>query len=242
MIAEQFSQDALAGNLANLNTVGYKQDSPTFKALQEMALKRLESGGRTSIGAIGMGVAFDHTDTDMGAGALAHTGNDLDLALIGTGFFSVMTPQGERYTRDGQLHIQPGPKGPNGGRNAFLADASGNQVLGLKGPIVVGDAKKVVVGPQGDVLVDDKVVDRLKLVSGLDASFKKAGGNLFTASGPLGASTATLQSGCLEQSNVSAIAGMVKMITIQRAYEAAQHAITSQDETLGKSVNEVGRI
>jgi flagellar basal-body rod protein FlgF len=241
MIAEQFVQDTLAGNLANLNTVGYKQDAPTFKSLQDLALKRIEGGTRTPVGSIGMGVAFDHTSTSMAAGALAKTGNDLDAALVGNGFFTVNTPLGERYTRAGQFHLQPDGKGADGKPAAFLADDAGNKVMGLKGPIQVGDVKKIAIGQQGDVVVNDQVVDRLKLVNGPDGSFEKAGGNLFTAKGALTPSTATVQSGVLEQSNVSAITGMVQMIAVQRAYEAAQHAITSQDDSLGKAVNEVGR-
>jgi flagellar basal-body rod protein FlgG len=242
MIAGQFVQDALAGNLANLNTVGYKQDTPSFKALQDMALKRIEGGQRTAIGAVGMGSAFDHTTTSMAAGVLAHTGNDLDLALVGSGFFSVATPQGERYTRAGQFHVQPAGKDATGKPVSYLADDNGDKVLGLKGAILLGDAKEVTVGPQGDVLVDGKVVDRLKLAGGPDANFEKVGGNLFTAKGAVTASKATVQSGTLEQSNVSAITGMVRMITVQRAYDAAQRAITAQDDSLGKSVNEVGRV
>lgn len=242
MIAEQFVQDTLAGNLANINTVGYKQDTASFKALQDMALKRIEGGNRTPVGAIGLGVAFDHTRTSMAAGALAKTGNDLDLALVGGGFFTVRTPEGDRYTRAGQFHLQPSGRGPDGKPTAILSDDNGNQVIGKTGPVTVGDFKKIAIGQMGDVLVDDKTVDRLKLVNGPDIAFEKAGGNLFTAKGPLTDSKATVQSGYLEQSNVSAITGMIRMITTQRAYEAAQRAITSQDETLGKTVNEVGRI
>ncbi len=242
MIAGQFVQDTLAGNLANLNTIGFKQDSPTFKALQDMALKRMEGGRRTPVGSIGMGVTFDHTDTSLAAGALAKTENPLDMALVGGGFFSVQTPQGEQYTRAGQFHLQPAGKGPDGKPIGFLSDDAGNKVLGLKGPISLGNYKQLAIGPQGDIQVDGKTIDRLKLVSGAAGTFEKVGGNLFTAKGPVAASAATVQSGYLEQSNVSAISGMVKMITVQRAYEAAQHAITSQDETLGKIVNEVGRI
>src|SRR5579872_1501829 len=171
MLAAQFVQDALAGNLANLNTVGYKQDTPTFRALQSMALRRYESGvpGGAPIGSIGLGAAFDHTQTSMSAGPLVATSNPLDLALSGPGFFSLQTPQGERYTRAGQFHAQPAGKAPDGKQLAYLEDDNGNRVLGLKGPINVGSATRLSIDAQGNVMDNGVVLDRLKLITGPDA-------------------------------------------------------------------------
>jgi flagellar basal-body rod protein FlgF len=239
MLAEQFVQDALAGNLANINTTGYKQDVPTFRALQEMALSRLQGAPSrgTTIGSLGMGTAFDHTDTDMLAGPVVQTENPLDVAFIGGGFFTIQTPQGERYTRDGHFHLQVVDK-----TTAYLANESGQYLLGQKGPINLAAAKEIVIDGQGNVLADRVAVDKLKLVDAPAAALKKQGGNLFTIEGTPTAAKGVLRQFSLEQSNVNAIHSMVKMITIQRAYEAAQRAITSQDETLGKAVNEVGRL
>jgi flagellar basal-body rod protein FlgF len=244
MLAQQFVQDALAGNLANINTAGFKQDVPTFRALQELALRRYDGGteGSPAIGDIGLGTAFDHTVTDLSAGPVVKTDNPYDLALVGSGFFTVQTPQGERYTRDGQFHLEPAGKDPAGKPVAYLADDSGHRVLGLKGPINLGGAKVVEVNAQGSVLADKVEVDKLKLVGAPAAAVVHEGGNLYALRGTAAPSTATVRQYYYEQSNVNAIGAMVKMITVQRAYEAAQRAITAQDETLNKTVNEMGRL
>lgn len=243
MLAGQYAQDVIAGNLANSNTIGYKQDSASFKALQQMALSRFESGDDgVPVGSVGLGVQLDGATTSFAEGSLAATGSPLDVALQGTGFFAIQTPQGERYTRDGHFHLQPTGKGPNGKPTSALVDDNGNAVLGLKGPIKVGDAKQISIGENGAVVVDGTTVDRLKVVTGPDSAFTKQGANLFSATGATTPSKALVKSGYLEQSNVSPITGMVKMIAVQRAYEAAQRAVTAQDDSLNKAVNELGKV
>src|SRR5438552_16051250 len=119
MLAEQFVQDAIAGNLANLNTVGFKQDVPTFRALHDMAMKRFQNpigSPGTPVGNLGMGAEFDRNVTDLTAGNINQTQNPLDVALVGDGFFAIQTPQGERYTRSGQFQIGMPSKGANGTR------------------------------------------------------------------------------------------------------------------------------
>lgn len=245
MLAQQAVQDALAGNLANINTTGFKQDIPTFRAVQELALHSTDGTGPqrgASIGDIGTGAQFAGSVTDVRPGALVATQNPLDLALLGDGLFAVETPAGERYTRAGDFHLSQAGKGANGKVQTFLVDASGHHLLGAKGAIDVGAARTVTVEATGDVRADGAVVDRLKVVTAPRSALVKQGGNLLAIQGAPTASTATVQSGFLEQSNVSAVGSMVQMITVQRAYEAAQRAITAQDETLGKAINDVPRV
>jgi flagellar basal-body rod protein FlgF len=239
MIAEQFVQDALAGNLANINTVGYKQDVPTFRSLHQMALRRYAGANDrtgTPIGSLGLGVAFDGTMPDTSSGPLLRTQLKTDVALSGSGFFAVQTPQGERYSRDGQFHLDPQPGG------VFLTDANGNRILGKNGPINLKDAEDFSVTDDGRILTANREVDRFKLVDFPMTSMRKQGGNLYSSSAAPTAAKPNVRQGFLEQSNVNAVTSMVRMITIQRAYEAAARAVTAQDETLGKAVNEVGRL
>src|SRR5579872_4666818 len=107
MIAEQTITDTLANNIANANTVGFKQETPTFRALHGMALSRLTNGsGRgPSIGELGMGASADKVYTDWQTGPLAHTNNPLDASLGDNQFFTVQTPQGVRYTRAGNFQM-----------------------------------------------------------------------------------------------------------------------------------------
>jgi flagellar basal-body rod protein FlgG len=246
MLAQQAVQDALAGNLANLNTAGYKQDVPTFRALHEMALRRYEHGAGdpgVPVGPMGMGAVFDQTVTDIALGPLENTRNPFDLALDGHGFFVMQTPRGERYTRAGQFHAEPAGNGPDGKPISYLVDDNGNRVLGLQGPINLRGATDFVVQPDGTVHAHGTMIDRLKLVDAQNTAFIKVEGNLFVLQGTtLKPSTARVRQGFLEKANFSAVSSMVKMITVQRAYEAAQRAVQAQDEALNKAVNELAKI
>lgn len=248
MIAQQSVQDAIANNLANLNTVGFKQDIPTFRSLRDMAVSRYENGGGrqgaagTSVGKMGTGVVFDEAYTDYSSGSLSRSDQPLDLALVGDGFFTVQTAQGERFTRAGNFHLEPSGKAADGTPVAYLTDDNGNRVLGKKGAINLGDAKKIEIDPKGTVLADGVAVDQLKIVTAPRTQIQKDGSNLFRIQGGTTESKASVRQGFLEQANVSPIGTMVRMIGVQRAYEAAQKAIVAQDETLGKVVNEVGHL
>ena len=243
MLAQQAVQDAVAGNLANINTVGYKQDVPTFRALHEMALRRNESAQRasTSIGDLGMGVEFDSVSTDFNEGTLAATHNATDLALSGAGFFTVLTGAGERYTRSGQFHLQPGAKDAAGKPQGFLADDSGNALMGLKGRILLSSTANLTVDDRGNVFDGKTKLDQLKLIDANPSMLNKVGSNLYTINGATKTADVMVKQGFLEQSNVSAVSSMVRMITVQRAYEAAQKAVLAQDDTLAKTVNELPR-
>ncbi len=242
MVAQQYVMDALANNLANINTNGFKQDVPTFRELHAIAVSR-QAGtapqhGPAS-GEFGTGSAFDSTATDLARGALRETKDPLDLALDGDGYFTVQTSNGVRLTRDGHFTRMLDGSGKASG---MLGTDAGDLLLGAKGPISVGNAAKIEIGPDGTVTADGKTVDKLAIVTASPDALKKEGANLFTVSGSPTPSTAMVKQGFLEQSNVDPIRSMVKMITVQRAYEAMQKAIVTQDESLGKAVLEVARV
>jgi flagellar basal-body rod protein FlgF len=241
MLAQQYVQDAIAANLANINTAGYKQDVATFREMSEMAIKRYSSApaASASIGSVGLGVTFDTFATDMTAGSVADTGNPLDLALIGDGYFALQTEAGERYTRAGQFRMQPTGKSADGQPTVALTDDNGHALLGAKGPITIANPRNVSVAQDGSVMSGGVIVDHLKLVTAPAASMKKQGGNLFMTAAAITASKATVHGGAIEQSNVSPIQSMARMVTMQRAYDAAQKAIVAQDEQLGKAVSDL---
>lgn len=244
MLAHQYVQDAIASNIANASTVGFKQDVPTFKSFQEVAMQRLgRAGARDSspVGSMVFGVEFDESLLDLTVGSLENTRNPLDVAIAGQGFFVVQTPRGERYTRNGQFQTVPGAPGPDGKKTAILADGSGNPVMGQKGPINLGAGGSILIDQSGRVFVNNQEVDRLRLVDIPARALVKEGGNLLSSRQPVTPINTRVQQGYLEQSNVSTITSMVQMITVQRAYESAQRAITAQDDSLGRLINEVGR-
>lgn len=239
MLAQQAMQDVLAQNIANAGTVGYKQDAPTFRAVQGMALQRLNDGhGRGArIGDLGTGVKSDKVYIDWRSGPLTHTGNPLDAALRDGQFFAIQTPQGERYTRAGDLQLNA---------SGQLITAKGLPVLGVDNrPITAPTTGILSLDPAGNLNADGNAIAKLKIVTVDPAQIVKEGDTLFRALTPASvrlAAAPQLQTGTLEQSNMDTVQGLVKLITISRGFDMAQRAVTTQDELLSKAASEIGKL
>ena len=134
MIAQMHNLDAISNNLANVDLTGYKQDTSVHKAFPEMLLRRMNDDGLFTIppgsvdqapviGTLGTGVEYNETFTIFSQGALKQTENPFDLALEGKGFFTIDTPQGERFSRNGSFHISP---------EGILVNKQGLPVMGGK--------------------------------------------------------------------------------------------------------------
>lgn len=142
MVVQQNRLDAIANNLANVDTTGYKRDTAIQKAFPELLLRRMSDDGVTTfpyrhpavgsfdsaaiVGSVGTGVETNEVYTAFSQGPLKQTENSFDLALEGDGFFAVQTPYGERYTRNGSFLI---------GSEGMLVTKQGYPVLGENGPI-----------------------------------------------------------------------------------------------------------
>ena len=240
MMAQQAMQDVLAQNIANAGTVGYKQDAPSFRAVQGMALQRLNNGhGRgASIGQLGTGVASDKISIDWQSGPLTHTGAPLDAALAPGQFFAIRTPQGqERYTRAGDLQLNAAGQ---------LVTAKGLPVLGANNrPIFAPKTGTLALDAAGNLNSNGAPIAKLKIVTVDTAQMIKEGDTLFRALTPNAVRPAAaphLQTGTLEQSNMDTVQGLVKMITVTRGFDMAQRAVTTQDELLSKAASEIGKI
>jgi len=238
MIANQAAQDAIAQNLANASTTGYKQDIPQFQSFGDVLLGRINSQNGGSVGPLGNGANLKGLVTDFADGALQKTGNALDVALTGDAFLTVQTPHGVRLTRDGALTLNP---------QGQLVQANGNGlILGGNGqPIrIPARAKAITISERGQISADGKAVGRLGLagVSRADQPVK-VGDNLFAVRALRPASaTASVRQGYLEGSNVSVVKEMVSMIGIMRAYETNQKMLQSEDDATGKAVNDVAKV
>jgi len=243
MLLEGIKTDVIANNLANAATTGFKRQQFAVRAFPEMLIQRINDplrlGGRTVdprpvIGRLGTGAALDELALDMTPAPLRFTGNLLDLAIAGPGFFAVQTETGEvAYTRDGRLAV---------GADGLLRTAGGHVLLGVDGPIAVGSAVPVI-DELGQVYVDGEVVGRISLWEFEEPrALGRLGGNLLVptpGSGPpVPAQGSTIERGYLEQSNVNVVREMVDLITVQRAYEANQKVIQAQDETLGRLISD----
>jgi flagellar basal-body rod protein FlgF len=214
MIAEQMRQDQIANDLANASTPGYKADRVTQTSFGDLLLSNTSTG--QPIGRLGMGAYADRMVTDLDPQSARETGEPLDLAIVGEGFFGVQTPQGVRYTRNGQFGASP---------QGTLVDQLGNQVLGRGGgPVRLTADGEVPPGAVGVFAVADPV---------------KQGDNLFTGAGG-GQATGTVRTGALEGSGIDPARTMVDMIASFRSYEANQRVIATIDDTLRRTATQVG--
>lgn len=214
MRAEQVRQDGLSNDLANAATPGYKRDRTVQTSFGELLVQNTRTGA--SVGRVGLGPYAEATVTDIRPAAPRETGEPLDFAIEGDGFFRVRTPEGDRYARGGRF---------TAAADGTLTDASGNAVLGPGGaPVRVGADGTVAPERLGVVLLTDVV---------------KRGEGLFDGT-PGGAGTVgVVRSGALETSGVDPTRAMVDMIASLRAFEAGQKSITTIDETLGRAATQV---
>jgi flagellar basal-body rod protein FlgF len=229
MAARQKAQDVLAMNLANVNTTGFKADRPVFETALQRTLYRVEGTGATPIGTLSAGALLTTTYTDLQPGPLMRTGNPLDVAIEGEGYFAVQTPAGIRYTRNGAFSLNA---------EGILITREGFPVLGTQGVIRLPHSATLEIGEDGSLRIDGKVVDRLQIVQG--TMRKDTNGWLVGNATPV--ATPRLITGMLEGANVNIVREMVEMIEYLRAYETHQRAIQAQDETLGRAINEIARI
>lgn len=243
MLIGLHQMDVVANNLANASTAGFRSADTLQRAFPTLLIERVEKIGQSTrqmtthtatLGELGIGATIDGTYTNFAVGALRHTDNPLDVALLEPDvFFTIAAAEGQRYTRNGTFQLSI---------NGELVNSSGHQVLGARGPIRI-DGTQVIIDQDGFVYVDDVLVDRL-LITAFAAPelLAREAGQYFAALPGAGAyipNQFTVLQGQLEQSNVNVVRELVKMINVQRAYEANQKAVKAADDTLGKLVNEL---
>ncbi|MEO8308302.1 MAG: flagellar basal-body rod protein FlgG [Pseudomonadota bacterium] len=241
--AQQTRMSVISHNLANVNTTGFKKDRAVFEDLLYQNVKQV--GGSTSQDtlsptglSVGTGVRVVATEKNYTQGGMTNTGNSLDVAINGRGFFQVLLPDGSfGYTRDGSFkmsaegelvtssgyHIQPGITIPSGAQSVTIGTDGivSAQLAGQSAPTQIGTLQLTdFVNPSG---------------------LQPRGENMVVesaASGPAQTSTAglnglgTLQQGSLEGSNVNVVEELVNMIETQRAYEMNSKAISTTDQML----------
>jgi flagellar basal-body rod protein FlgG len=249
MIANFTRQETISNNLANLNTTGFKQDLIAIRQAAEVPEARQLSGlfevpyptrpGPTPLGVVGTGVVTDPVAVDQTQGDVRETGNELDLALVGPGYFQMQTPEGQTfYTRDGRFSRD------GVGR---LVDAKGNFLMGDDGPIRVAQGS-VQIDPDGTVLSDGEEVDQIRVMSFQpDTPLKKIGASGFVPVDPSAPPTfvdpnTVVQQGAIEASNVDPNKAVVEMMSAARSYEAAQRMVQLNDSVLERAVNDLGRV
>ncbi len=243
---EQKRLDVISNNMANSDTVGYKDERVTSQAFDQVLAIKVRDGSQAyhnqAIGHLSLGVKIGEVYTDYTQGSIRQTGGTYDLALSGNGFFTVNVTDKNgdvhtRYTRNGQFMLT---------KEGLLVDADGNPVQGEGGEIRINpSAKSVSISRTGVVTADGETIDTLKIVDFEDYDYlRKYGDTMYE---PVDGATekdatAEILQGYTEQSNVKVVKEMVDMITITRAYEANQKVIRSYDSMLDRAVNQVGRL
>jgi flagellar basal-body rod protein FlgG len=241
--AQQVRMSVISNNLANVNTTGFKQDRAKFEDLLYQTVRQPGAQSTTSSELpsgmqVGTGVRVVATEKLHTQGSIVETGNGLDVAIQGRGFFQVLQPDGTiSYTRDGSFQISS---------TGQVVTSSGYSVE--PAITIPSDALSITIGNDGTVSVLQQGaaaptnVGTITLADFVNpAGLQSAGANLFNETAASGTPTTgtpgltglgSLHGGALETSNVNVVTELVNMIETQRAYEMNSKAISTMDQML----------
>ena len=247
-LVQEARLQVLSNNLANINTIGFKEDRAVFsnylrddnnesaedmngllvsEDLETLFPYRLSNNQ----------VKFEGTRTSFEQGQIRNTGNLLDFAISGKGFFCVESTDGDlRYTRKGNFTRN---------EEGRLVTQDGFAVLGHNGKEITVEGNNISVDAEGNISVDGYKENRFKIVEFEDPhALVKTGDTLFMTANPSisekEGDNFQVQQGAIELSNVNPIKIMTDMIEVHRAFESYQRIIKSMDETVSGSLNDIG--
>ena len=243
MYNEQKRLDVISNNLANSATVGFKKEGATSQSFDDvLAIKVRDDHGDAYIGNMSLGVKIGEVYTDYSQGSVRETGNTYDLAIDGSGFFTIDYTDANgntstRYTRAGEFLIT---------KEGYVVTSEGQHLMGesqwLQVPV---DVVEVMVDTDGTVYADGTAVDKVRLTDFEDYNYlKKFGETMYQpVQGAVEKdATGSILQGFTEQSNVNVVSEMVNLINITRAYEANQKVIKAMDDLLQIDVSSVGKV
>ena len=249
-IKQARKMEMIAQNLANVNNTGYKKDALVFKEMMppfppdsglDAGKNILLSPDKSNKNVSYVGITDQYTD--FSTGGIKKTGGVLDLALDGEGFFKVQTPDGPRYTRNGNFRLNTAKQ---------LVNQNGNQVLDRNNtPVVIDAPGKISIDGEGSISVGNGLanttITNIKLVNFENKKFlEKIGDGLYRNKGlpeeELEAIDIKTRQGFLESSNVTSVEEMTEMVGTLRIFESYQKIIQSIDSMNDQSVNTIGRV
>ena len=256
MVNEQRRMDVMTNNLANSATTGYKKEAMVAQAFDEKLAIKIKDTSHwhnmpEKIGYISLGAKIGETYTNWDQGPFQITDKDSDVALGGRGFFAIefTNKAGEtsiKYTRDGSFVVD---------NEGYLRTVDGDYVLNADGAlgsqygegfrVQIDHSLKYTIGSDGTIRQNREEVDTIGVIDIDNYDYiNKYGENLYDLipGGNIIESNAVVEQGTLEASNVNVVDEMVSMIQIARAYEAGQKMIQTEDSTLEKTANTIGRV
>lgn len=224
-IAQEKKLAVIANNIANAQTAGFKATKLIFEALESDAVVPSESPPTTFV------AVFD-SFTDFAHAASVETGNRTDVAIQGDGFFAVNTPEGTRYTRNGQFTLDSEKR---------LVTSDGFLVMGEAGGLNL-DGSEIMIESDGSIFVDRVVAGKLKIVDFKDKrSLQPVGRGFFEntdpANGEIAPERYVVRQGAYEASNVEVVKEMVEMMATLRAYESYSKVIQSVNDMYGRLID-----
>jgi flagellar basal-body rod protein FlgF len=227
----QQRMDMTANNLANMTTAGFKAERLVTRELSERPAAAHDIPNEIAF------VDAWMLQRDFSTGPMEQTGNPLDLAIEGEGFFVIQTSAGEAYTRDGRFMLDD---------QGQVVTRSGDLVLGDGGPIKVdlnnGD---FTISREGTLTQNNAQLGTFRTVAfDTPAALEKVGNNLWRATDekPRPPENSHIAPGFVEGSNVNAVAELTQMIEISRAYQAVSKMISDSDQLRAASIEKLARI
>ncbi|HEX4036798.1 MAG TPA: flagellar basal-body rod protein FlgF [Acidobacteriaceae bacterium] len=228
LISRTQELDTIANNLANASTAGYRAEQDVFSEV-------LANAGNPSASALDQAMnsygILSGTTLDQNQGALQKTGNNLDVAIEGSGYFEVQTTDGQVYTRDGSFQVSA---------HGQLVTSTGDAVLGENGTITMPPGP-VSISADGTISSKGAVLGKLKVVEFPAGTQLSSMGNLYYSAPVNTAQPATQSSvrqGMLESSNVNPITAMVQLVTAQRSAEMMQRALSIFNSEIDKTATQ----
>lgn len=234
MVAVEDRQAVIANNIANASTHGFKRQLAVQKGYYG---EFLGSRFPSTATAPGGGVNMTETFSNFSGGGIVKTGNPLDVALMGDGFFQVQMGDQNLYTRNGEFSISPA---------GLLSTSAGHTVLDEGGSPIDVSGGIIAIDETGNVKVNGEIRSKLAIIDFADPhGLKRVGDNIFQASEAMIASSqqatqTVVGAQALETSNVRVPTEMINMMMALRAYGANQKVISSIDETVSRMIDQVG--
>ncbi|MBU5307826.1 flagellar hook-basal body complex protein [Clostridioides mangenotii] len=245
MITNEKRQAVITNNLANINTIGYKNEKLISKSFDEVSISNRDKfaggkGHKQVIGNMSLGVAMDDVVVNYTQGVIKQTGNKMDVAISGKGFFKVSDKNGQQfYTRNGNFREDT---------MGNLITSDGYYVLGTN--IQTGAVEPIQVNGGSFEVSRDNTISinntpkyKFNIVDIEDyATLNKVGNNVYTGDGEVAALGFETVQNSVETSNVDMIAEVSDMMMYMREYEASQKIIQTIDSTLEKIANQIGAV